>query len=109
MAALDAYVGNDTGPTHIAASLGIPTLCLFSGVVPPHLFVPTGERTRVLVAPTPCAPCGKRDLKDCFQGHACMLNMSEASALQELLSLLSHSDYKGHENSGHSICSAACR
>ncbi|MEE9983640.1 glycosyltransferase family 9 protein [Agrobacterium pusense] len=28
---LDIFVGNDTGTTHIAACLDIPTLCLFSG------------------------------------------------------------------------------
>ena len=31
MQKLDAYIGNDTGTTHIAAGLNIPTICLSSG------------------------------------------------------------------------------
>lgn len=89
LACLDAYVGNDTGPTHIAASLGIPALCLFSGMVPPRLFGPSGRYARILTAPTHCAPCGKRDLKDCFNDHACMAGITEASTVQEVLLLLS--------------------
>lgn len=41
-------VGNDTGPTHLAAAAGAPTLALFSGASDPALCAPRGMRVRVL-------------------------------------------------------------
>ena len=43
-------VGNDTGPTHLAAALGLPTIALFSGDSDPALTRPRGDVT-VLAAP----------------------------------------------------------
>ena len=42
-----AYVGNDSGPTHLAAMLGLPTLALF-GPTDPALWAPRGRRVRVV-------------------------------------------------------------
>jgi len=41
------FVGADTGPTHLAAAAGTPTLALF-GPTPPERFGPVGPRTAVL-------------------------------------------------------------
>jgi ADP-heptose:LPS heptosyltransferase len=41
-------VGNDTGPTHVLASAGAPTLVLFSGASDPLLSSPRGRRVEVL-------------------------------------------------------------
>jgi ADP-heptose:LPS heptosyltransferase len=43
------FVGNDAGPTHLAAQLGVPTLALF-GPSDPARWAPVGPRTAV-VAP----------------------------------------------------------
>ncbi|QJA05783.1 glycosyltransferase family 9 protein [Thermosulfurimonas marina] len=42
-----AFVGNDSGLTHLAAALGVPTLALF-GPTDPALWAPFGGRVRVL-------------------------------------------------------------
>lgn len=42
-----AYLGNDSGPTHIAAALGVPTLALF-GSTNPKVWAPRGRRVRVM-------------------------------------------------------------
>lgn len=47
------FVGADTGPTHLAAAAGAPTLALF-GPTPPERFGPVGPRTAVL-AESPAA------------------------------------------------------
>ena len=41
------FVGHDTGPTHLAASLGLPTLALF-GPTDPAVWSPQGPRVTVL-------------------------------------------------------------
>lgn len=44
----DLVVGNDTGPTHLAAAAGAPTLVLFSQASDPALCAPRGRRVGVL-------------------------------------------------------------
>ncbi|MEM8872785.1 MAG: glycosyltransferase family 9 protein [Planctomycetota bacterium] len=43
-----AYVGHDTGPTHLAAVLGLPTIALFGPTDPTH-WAPIGAQTHPLV------------------------------------------------------------
>lgn len=45
-----AFVGNDSGPTHLAAMSGVPTLALFGGGLP-RVFAPQGPSVAVLQAP----------------------------------------------------------
>jgi ADP-heptose:LPS heptosyltransferase len=42
-----AYIGNDSGITHLAAYLGVPTIALF-GPTNPRVWGPIGRRTRIL-------------------------------------------------------------
>jgi len=51
------YLGNDSGITHLAASLGVPTLALF-GPTDPERWGPRGPRVRVLRDPRPPASHG---------------------------------------------------
>lgn len=44
-------VGNDTGPMHLAALLGTPTIVLFGAASDPALTAPRGATVRVLAAP----------------------------------------------------------
>ena len=41
-------VSNDTGPAHLLAAAGAPTLALFSGESDPALCAPRGAQVRVL-------------------------------------------------------------
>ena len=45
----DLFVGNDSGPGHMAAAVGTPTVSLF-GPTDPGLWQPVGDRCRVLLA-----------------------------------------------------------
>jgi heptosyltransferase-3 len=47
LAGCRAFVGNDSGVTHVAAAVGVPTVALF-GPMPPEHWAPLGEHVRIL-------------------------------------------------------------
>ncbi|MFH1664555.1 MAG: glycosyltransferase family 9 protein, partial [Candidatus Omnitrophota bacterium] len=42
------FVGVDSGPAHISAAAGIPTIVLFSGANDPAQWAPRGKNVRVI-------------------------------------------------------------
>jgi len=50
------FLGNDSGPAHLAATFGVPSVVLF-GPQDPRRFGPWSERTHVLHRPVVCFPC----------------------------------------------------
>ncbi len=71
------YIGNDSGLTHLAARLGVPTIALYSGISPVGSWAPVGPDVTVLHAPVACSPCHIQELRDCVGKQACLLNISE--------------------------------
>jgi len=53
-----AYLGNDSGVTHLAAAAGVPTVALF-GPTDPAVWGPRGRRVTLLAPEGDCAPCGR--------------------------------------------------
>ncbi|MBI2939071.1 MAG: lipopolysaccharide heptosyltransferase II [Chloroflexi bacterium] len=51
-----AYVGNDTGITHLAAAVGTPVVALY-GPSDPRMYRPRADRVAVLQGTVPCGPC----------------------------------------------------
>lgn len=51
------FVGNDGGPGHLAAFVGIPTVSVFSGIHEPGVWEPFGEHALSVRAAVPCSPC----------------------------------------------------
>jgi len=47
-----AYIGNDSGPTHLAAQMGLPTVALF-GPTDPRVWAPVGPSVTVLAPNRP--------------------------------------------------------
>lgn len=75
---------NDSGPMHIAAALGVPTVAVF-GPTDDMATGPYGLKTRIIRQPVDCSPCM---LRDCPIDHRCMTRVSAdavASAARELL------------------------
>jgi hypothetical protein len=52
LAGASVFVGNDSGPTHLAAQLATPTVALF-GPTDPRVWAPLGPAVRVLAPPHP--------------------------------------------------------
>ena len=61
-------ITNDSGPMHIAAALGIPTVAVF-GSTDADVTRPVGPRTRVVRHAVACSPCL---LRECPIDHRCM-------------------------------------
>jgi ADP-heptose:LPS heptosyltransferase len=47
------YIGNDAGPTHLAAQLGLTTIALF-GPTSPQVWAPVGPTVTTIAPPSPC-------------------------------------------------------
>jgi len=55
----EIYVGSDTGPTHLASSLGVPTIAIF-GPKNPSVYAPYDKNSLVVRKEIYCSPCEKR-------------------------------------------------
>ncbi len=77
------FIGNDSGPGHLAAALGIPTLTLH-GPTSPHLTGPQGSQCQYLWKAFPCSPCRERFFKDCQPGQEERPPCLEAITLEEV-------------------------
>jgi heptosyltransferase-2 len=83
--ACDLLVSNDTGPAHIGAALGRPTLTIFG---PTNEFetAPTGKKAGMIRAEgIECARCM---LRDCPIDHRCMTRIAPQEVFQKALKLL---------------------
>ena len=69
LAEMDLVIGNDSGPIHMAAALGVPVLGIY-GPTDPAKTGPYGPKSRTLVAEGPCRPCFGRK---CRRGDLCCM------------------------------------
>ena len=77
--AMDLLIASDSGPVHMAASVGTPTLVLF-GPTDPLRTGPYGQGHRIIRAPAPCLPCYMRN---CTRHGASCMNTIEVSAVAD--------------------------
>ena len=61
------YVGNDSGPMHIAAALGVPTVGIYGSSSPRRTSPrsPNGAHHTVVSADFECSPCRERFFEEC--------------------------------------------
>jgi ADP-heptose:LPS heptosyltransferase len=81
----DLFVGNNSGPLHIASALGTPTVSIMGPTVPERWF-PFGEKNTVLRYGAECSPCndGRCRRKD----HLCMTMISVDEVYQAVKGFL---------------------
>ncbi len=80
------FISNDSGPMHIAAALGVPTVAIFASTEP-ELTGPLGKAVNVLCADVECRPCFDRKCKD--KDYECMDMIKPYMALEVARTLLS--------------------
>jgi heptosyltransferase-2 len=84
-----ATVGVDSGLSHAAAALGVPTLHLF-GPNDPRSIDPAPHQ-RIVSLGLSCQPCNRRGKAQCPLGHhACMRELTPARVHEELRALLAN-------------------
>lgn len=82
---VELLITNDTGPAHIAAALGRPTLVIF-GPTNPLTTQPFSSSAQIVRHPPDCAPCM---LRDCPIDHRCMTAISPEEVLERARKMLS--------------------
>lgn len=91
LAQADAVVSNDSGPMHLAAGMGTPTIGLF-GPETPVLYGPLGPRAHALWKPVVCSPCinvHNNKQVTCWRGTPeCLTGISTDEVLVETRVLL---------------------
>ena len=89
LSAVDLIVTNDTGPAHIGAALGRPTLVIFGPTNPltTRPFAPVAE---ILRHPPDCAPCM---LRDCPIDHRCMTAITVDEVFERSHALLKRGSF----------------
>jgi ADP-heptose:LPS heptosyltransferase len=66
------FVGNNSGPHHLAAALGVPTLGIHSGVVDAHEWGPLGPNAAAIRRDMSCSPCYLAEIGHCTRNLACL-------------------------------------
>jgi ADP-heptose:LPS heptosyltransferase len=79
------YIGNDSGPTHLAAALGVRTVALF-GPSDPLRWAPRGAKVAIVRNDVACSPCAVETMKGC--AHRQCLEMLEPGAVIRYLQAL---------------------
>ncbi|HVZ10617.1 glycosyltransferase family 9 protein [Rhodopila sp.] len=70
--ACSLYVGYDTGSTHLAAALGVPTVALLTGVPNLEVWYPLGRNVQVVASRIACSPCYFKVAAQCPYGVPCL-------------------------------------
>jgi ADP-heptose:LPS heptosyltransferase len=65
-------VCNGSGVSHLAAALGVPTLCILGGTTRMDVWHPVGPHVESLGGVTSCQPCGLKRAEQCPWGVACL-------------------------------------
>jgi heptosyltransferase-2 len=89
LSTVDLLVTNDTGPAHIAAALGRPTLVIF-GPTNPLTTRPLSGQAEIIRHPPDCAPCM---LRDCPIDHRCMTAITVDEVFERSQVLLKRSSF----------------
>lgn len=85
------YVGNDTGPMHLAAAMDVPVVALF-GSSCRHRFHPWSENHQIIVNELPCSPCANEPHRDrcvtCVYDHPRCMRELPIARVEETIGLM---------------------
>ena len=86
---MSLFIGNDSGPAHLAEAVGTPSVTLF-GPTDPRRWAPLDQRAHPIVRePVGCSPCV---YSDCPIDHCCMRRITPAEVIARASKLLLQED-----------------
>ena len=85
-------VCNGSGMSHLAAALGVPTVCILGGTTRMEVWRATGPNVISIGGRTPCQPCGLREAKECPWNVACLTAIQTVHVLGACERLLASLD-----------------
>lgn len=85
----DVFVGQESGLAHLATALGVPSVVIFTGYVPPDVF---GYEQNINLAPDlPYAPCWEKDGCPPCKGEICTRAVKPETVFEKTMDLLERS------------------
>jgi ADP-heptose:LPS heptosyltransferase len=88
-----AYIGNDSGVSHLAAWLGLPSVVIF-GPSDPVRWQPRGPAVAIVRPPLDCTPCFETAGENC-SAPDCLAQVTPANVLEALIRLTRIADLPG--------------
>jgi ADP-heptose:LPS heptosyltransferase/GT2 family glycosyltransferase len=82
------FVGNNSGPHHIAGALGVPTIGVHSGVVDSMEWGPLGDNALAIRRNMSCSPCYIEKRGDCPKNLACIRGLGPYAVYEVAARLL---------------------
>jgi ADP-heptose:LPS heptosyltransferase len=76
------FIGNDSGISHMAAALGLPTMVIF-GPTDQNVWSPRGDKTFVVRRGVSCSPCPSERFFQC-KDFGCLRGIEIEEVLQRL-------------------------
>jgi ADP-heptose:LPS heptosyltransferase/GT2 family glycosyltransferase len=88
LAGVALFLGNNSGPKHIAAGLGVPTVSIHSGAEDVREWGPEGPSAIAFARDVVCSPCYLSKAEDCHRGLACLRQLEPAQVYDACKRLL---------------------
>ncbi len=98
----ELFIGNDSGPMHIAVARGVPVIAIFGPTTPELGFSPYSPDSLVIQRELDCRPCSPHGGRRCPKGHfKCMNSISAGEVLEAAGKFLKKPRGEGLGDSSH--------
>ena len=91
------YIGNDSGASHLAAYLGLPTTVIF-GPADPERWTPIGRAVKIVRPALPCLPCFETEKTNC-EVPQCLASTTPQMVIEAFYQVYLH--IQRHNNYGY--------
>ena len=76
------FLGNDSGISHLAAALGVPSFVIF-GPTNANIWKPWGRKVRIFIPKVSCAPCNDEERRNCLE-RICLKSIKPKEVIKKL-------------------------